>query len=203
MSEIDWKARALQAEQENEALRRSLTAEAVKNARLILVEQERDELQRQNTNLRHAESNAVQQYGTLRKERDEARAMISQSNSVVEMMILERERDALREGMKWYADEANWKARSRCGNCGHHLDADLPEDSAEFDAGGTARSIIDKLAQPKLVLQVSKKDCANWNAPEEFACRCKGTCELEGSKPDKGLYREGNGESPVDKGVTP
>jgi hypothetical protein len=103
-----------------------------------------DELRRWFNNM---EARALQ----AEQERDEAIGKLYDAEQTIEhweMTLLrwrEEERNALLEGLKWYADEANWKARSRCGNCGHHLDADLPEDSAEFDAGGKARSIIAKL----------------------------------------------------------
>jgi hypothetical protein len=47
----------------------------------------------------------------------------------------------LEQVLKWYADKQNWKARNRCGNCGHHFENDY--DSAEWDEGARARAILE------------------------------------------------------------
>jgi hypothetical protein len=77
------------------------------------------------------------------QERDEARAMISQSNSVVEMMLLERERNALLEGLKWYADNERYQLTVPVRNYRRF------ESVIQEDKGARARSIIAKLEGSK------------------------------------------------------
>lgn len=50
--------------------------------------------------------------------------------------------EEMQKVLEWYADQGNWKARKRCGNCGDHLENDIDEDSAELDEGERARQAL-------------------------------------------------------------
>jgi hypothetical protein len=114
-----------------------------------------------------------------KQERDEAIGKLYDAEQTIEhweMTLLrwrEEERNALLEGLKWYAEEAEEATRK------FHFGM-YPS-----NIGDRARSIIAKIDGPKRCHLCPEE------GPE---CYCYDD-KPEGSKPDKGLYREGNGES--------
>lgn len=83
------------------------------------------------------------------------------------MEALEKERNALLEGLKWYADNANWS---------DEVKGFRDMSTCELDAGDRARSIIAKIEKPNPFPTITKF-CDQETADRYLS-------ELEGSKPE-------------------
>lgn len=74
-------------------------------------------------------------------------ANLSNKRFVQSLTFLLKQNEQMKQALQFYADETNWKTRKRCGNCGHHSEEDLVEDSAEWEQGFKAREAL-KVGEP-------------------------------------------------------